>query len=197
MTENHWETLSVAWWLRYRPDLHAGYWLPVRHGMQSCSSVLEVGCGIGKGCMHFLNQNYTGLDIASQAIDVARSLYIESPTRKFICGDARSFNYSGFDGIYIGNLIDHLQHYAPILDRVIHQAQELKFLAMTTVYPLSDSVSDKIVDRGAYFDNEYSKSKLVSFLDDRGFNVAVADFIRKPKEGSEDVSSLVLARRRW
>jgi SAM-dependent methyltransferase len=96
-SQNYWTPLSVAMLVARRLTTHGA------------TSVLDVGCGVGKFCIAAAAANpqvqWTGIDRRATLIDDAKALAARVGVEnvRFLCGDALALTWEVYDGLYFFN----------------------------------------------------------------------------------------------
>ena len=121
------ENMSEEKWhnFYYNKDgmhLHFHVW----YETHKADSVLEVGCGYGEQArVTFQDQNYTGIDLSSNGIDLAKSKNGEA-NHNFVCGNVMKENtpLSTYDLVFSINVIDHVPDPNAFIARLIELANK-------------------------------------------------------------------------
>lgn len=85
-------SMNEGWTDKIRPLLIGG-------------SVLDIGCAIGRFVDVFDGLDYTGLDISSKSIEIAKRLH---PDKKFICADIVDWDWEDYDNIFSWVSLQHI-----------------------------------------------------------------------------------------
>lgn len=141
--------------------------------------ILDTACGLG----HYFRKirelgdiDYLGIDIDSEAIEIAKQIWKDTPNAKFEIQDVRHLNLEEnfFDLVYCYNLLLHLGDYKDALKELFRVSK--KYIIVRSLFDEEQSINlfDVAEDyRGVYPSgkihyNTYARNDVAEFLKDLG-----------------------------
>ena len=93
------------------------------------NSVLEIGCSVGLLPLvfneFFKDKKYTGLDLSSKSLDIAKKNF---PNGKFICDDFIKSEIAEYDLIISFDVIDHVYNPNKFLKKIISLSKKYSYI---------------------------------------------------------------------
>jgi ubiquinone/menaquinone biosynthesis C-methylase UbiE len=131
------------------------------------SSVLDVGCGFCTDYDAFKRSaphiEYTGVDICPTFVEQAHKRSIPAQLAR---AQELPFNDSSYDFVYARHVLEHVKDFKEALHEMVRVARHE--VAIVFFVKPKETPSDRIqlvnVDECMIFQNQYSKSKIESFL---------------------------------
>ncbi|MBI2650271.1 class I SAM-dependent methyltransferase [Candidatus Woesearchaeota archaeon] len=129
-------------------------------------TLLDAGCGVATELSSYrignIKVNYVGLDKSSYMIAKAKKGY---PGAKFVRGEVESLPFpdDSFDVVVLRHVLEHLENYKTAVKEALRVSREIIIIDFFHRL-LPFGLSWKIWDKDGYWNNWYSKTEFVRFL---------------------------------